>query len=99
MSYHSAKFGGPRHSGRWRYNGFRLSHDLTRPPFLTLWFGAPHLPSRFGSHRDCGSGNMLFLVEGEDSTCPRLDPRLLHISKAHGMACSRTQFQNVDTII
>ena len=56
---------------------------------MTLWFGAPHLPSKFGSHRDC-SGNMSFLVEGEDSTCPRLDPPLLYISKAHGMPCSRT---------
>ena len=46
-----------------------------------------HHHAKFGSHRCCGIGEMMFLVvEGQDSTCPRMDPPLLFISKAHG-AC------------
>ena len=30
-----------------------------------------HQPARFGGHRRCGSGDMMFVVvEGQDSTCP-----------------------------
>ena len=47
-----------------------------------------HQPAKFGGHRHCGIGDMMFvLVEGQDSTCPWLDPPLLFISKAHGMTC------------
>ena len=34
---------------------------------------------------------MSVVVEGQDSICPRLDPPLLFISKAHGMSCSHKQ--------
>ena len=45
-------------------------------------------PAKFDGHRLCGSGDMMFVVvEGQDSLCPRLDPPLLFISKAHGMPC------------
>ena len=48
-----------------------------------------HHPGKFGGHRHCGSGDkMFFVVEGQDSTCPRLDLLLLFISKARGMRCS-----------
>ena len=51
-----------------------------------------HHPAKFGGHRHCGSGDTMFLVvEGQDSTCPRLNPPLLFISKAHGMSCSHTR--------
>ena len=48
---------------------------------MTLWVGTPHgnshHPAQFGGHRNCGSGDMMFLVvEGQDSTCPRLKPPL-----------------------
>ena len=48
-----------------------------------------HHPGKFGGHRHFVSGDMMFVVvEGQDSTCPRLDPPLLFISKAYGMPCS-----------
>ena len=51
-----------------------------------------HHPATFGGHRHCGSEDMMFaVVEEQDSTCPRLDPPLLFISKAHGMPCSHIQ--------
>ena len=41
-------------------------------------------PTKFGKHRHCGSGDMVFVVtEGQDSSCPCLHPPLLLISKAH----------------
>ena len=58
-----------------------------------------HHPAKFGGHRHCGNGDMFVVVEGQNSTCPRLDPPLLFISIAHGMLCSLTKFQDVDTII
>ena len=49
-------------------------------------------PANFSGHKHCGNGYMMFLeVEGQDSTCPRLDPPLLFISKEHDMPCSPTQ--------
>ena len=49
-------------------------------------------PAKFGGHRHCGSGDMIFVeVEKQDSIRPRLNPPLLLISKAHGMPCSHTQ--------
>ena len=45
-------------------------------------------PAKFGDNRHCGSGDLMFVVvEGQDSTCSRLDPPLRFISKAHGMPC------------
>ena len=33
-----------------------------------------HHPTKFGGHRHCGSGEIMFLVvKGQDSTCPRLN--------------------------
>ena len=53
---------------------------------------AGHYLATFGGHRHCGSGDIIFVVvEEQDSTCPRLDPPLLFISKAHGMPCSYMQ--------
>ena len=48
---------------------------------MILWVGTPHgnshHPAKFGGHRNCGSGDMMFLViEGQDSTCPRFKPQL-----------------------
>ena len=46
-------------------------------------------PAKFGGHKHCGSGDMMFVVvEGQNSTCRCLDPSLLLISKVHGMPCS-----------
>ena len=42
-------------------------------------------PATFGDHRDCSGGDIFLLVEGQDSTCFRLNPPLLFISEAHGM--------------
>ena len=40
-----------------------------------------HHPANLGDPRHCGSGDMMFVVvEGQDSTCPPLDPSLLLIS-------------------
>ena len=50
-----------------------------------------HHPAKFGGLRHGGSEDMFVVVEGQDSTCPRLDPSLLFISKAHGMPCSHTR--------
>ena len=51
-----------------------------------------HHTAKFGGHRHCGSGDMMFVVvEEQDSTCPRLDPPLLFISKAHGIPCPHIQ--------
>ena len=45
-----------------------------------------HHPNKFGGHRQCGSGVLMFLVDEEqDSTCSRLNPSLLFISKGHGL--------------
>ena len=33
---------------------------------------------------------MFVVVEGQDSTCPSVDPPLLFVPKAHGMQCSHT---------
>ena len=50
-----------------------------------------HNPAKSDGHRHCGSRDMMFfVVEGQDSTIPRLDPLLLFISRAHGMLCSHT---------
>ena len=51
-----------------------------------------HHSAKFGLHRHCGSGDMVFVVaEGQDSTCACLDPPLLFIYKVHGMPCSHTR--------
>ena len=48
-------------------------------------------PAKFGGHRYCGSGDIIYLVaEEEDSTCSLLNPRFMFISKVHGMLCSHS---------
>ena len=42
---------------------------------------------------------IVFVVEDHDSTCPRLNPLLLFISKAHGVAYSHAKFKDVGTIV
>ena len=55
-----------------------------------------HHPAKVGSHRHCGSGDMvLVVVDGQGSTYPRLDPPLLFISKA---ILTHTKFQDIDTL-
>ena len=45
-----------------------------------------HHPKKFGSHRQCGSGETtLLVVKGQDSTYPRFNPPRLFISKGHGL--------------
>ena len=45
-----------------------------------------HHPAKFGDHRHCGSGDIMFLVaEEENSRCSRFNPPLLFISKGHGL--------------
>ena len=45
-----------------------------------------HHPVKFGDHRHCGSGDIMFLVaEEENSRCSRFNPPLLFISKGHGL--------------
>ena len=51
-----------------------------------------HHSAKFGGHRYCDSGGMMFVaVEQQDPTCPGLDPPLPFISKVHGMPCSHTR--------
>ena len=46
-------------------------------------------PAKFGGHRHCCSGDIMFLVvEGQDSICFYFNPPLLLISKAQDMTCS-----------
>ena len=43
-----------------------------------------HHPAKFGGHRHCGSGDMIFLVaEEENSKCSCFNLPLLFISKGH----------------
>ena len=45
-----------------------------------------HHPANFGGHSRCGSGDIMFLVaEEEDSRCCCFSPKLLFISKGHGL--------------
>ena len=51
-----------------------------------------HHPAKFGDHRHCGSGDIMFLVaEEQNSRCSRFNPPLLFnlpllfISKGHGL--------------
>ena len=45
-----------------------------------------HYPAKFDGHRHCGNGDMMFfVVEGQDSICPRFNPPLLFISKGYGL--------------
>ena len=47
-----------------------------------------HDPAKFGGHRHCGSGDLMFLVvEGQDSTCPCFNLPLQFISKIYGIPC------------
>ena len=58
-----------------------------------------HYPDKFGGHRHCGSGDMLLVVGGKDSTRPHFNLLLLLISKSHDLPCSHTKFQDVETLI
>ena len=43
-----------------------------------------HHPVKFGGHMHCDSGDIVFLVVGEeDSKCSRFNQPLLFISKGH----------------
>ena len=42
---------------------------------------------------------IVFVVEDHDSTCPRLNPLLLFISKVHGVAYSHAKFKDVGKIV
>ena len=45
-----------------------------------------HHPVKFGGHRHCGGGDIVFSVaEEEDSRCSRLKTPSLFISKGHGL--------------
>ena len=48
-------------------------------------------PAKFGGHRYRDKGDVLLVVEGQNSTCPLLNPTLLSISKVYGMPCLHTQ--------
>ena len=58
-----------------------------------------HHPAKFDDNH-FGSGDTTFsVVEGQDFRSPHFNPPLLFTSKAHGMPCSHTKFQDVDTVI
>ena len=45
-----------------------------------------HHPGKFGGHKHCGKGDIMFLeVEEQDSKYPLLNPSLLFMSKGHGL--------------
>ena len=45
-----------------------------------------HHPAKFGSHRYCGSGDIMFLVaKEENSSWSRFNPPSLFVSKGHGL--------------
>ena len=45
-----------------------------------------HHPEKFGDHRHCGSGDIMFSVaEKENSRCSCFNPTLLFFSKGHGL--------------
>ena len=48
-------------------------------------------PAKFGGHGHCGSRDTFIVFKGQDSTCTRLNPPLLFISKAYGMSCFHTR--------
>ena len=52
-----------------------------------------HHTVKFGGHRKCGSDDIMFLlVEGQDSTCPPLNPSILLIAKALGVKTYQISF-------
>ena len=49
-------------------------------------------PVKFGEHRHCGSGDIVFLMaEEQHSTFSTLNPPLVFICEAHNMSCSHIQ--------
>ena len=45
-----------------------------------------HHLAKFGGHRHCGSGDIMFLLaEEENSRCFRFSPLIRFISKGHGL--------------
>ena len=62
-----------------------------------------HHPAKFGEHRHCGSGDIIFLVaEEQNPRCSRfnapllLNPPLLFISKRHGLKTHGISYINLD---
>ena len=57
-----------------------------------------HHPAKFGDHRYCGSGDMIFLSGcRERFHMPWLKSAILFISIAHGMPCCHTQNLRIQT--
>ena len=53
-----------------------------------------HHSAKFGDHRHCGSGDIMFLAaEEENSRCSRFNPPLLFISKGHESTWQRSKQQ------
>ena len=48
-----------------------------------------HYPAKSNCHSHGGSGNMLLVVEEQDSTCS-LSSDMAFFSEAHGISCSHT---------
>ena len=53
----------------WRYNGFKLSCDIARPPdsramglFKYESLKVSYHPTKFGGNKHCGSGNAILLI-------------------------------------
>ena len=95
MSYHYAKFG-HSHSGRGFNSDFSLSPDFARRVIkrsCNLMGGSPTwqvntLPSLVTT--GIVALEMFLVVEEQDSTCPRFNPPLPLISKAHSIPYSQT---------
>ena len=52
-----------------------------------------HHLAKFGDHRHCGSGNIMFLLdEEENSRCSHFNPPLLFISIGHGLKVHATSY-------
>ena len=50
-----------------------------------------HHSVKFGGYRNCGSGDMIFLVFEGLNSCLHFNLPLLFISKTHSMPCSHTR--------
>ena len=57
---------------------------------MILWMEALNGKSPPNLVAICGD-MMSAVVKGQDSTCLRLDPPLLFVTKVHGMSCSETR--------
>ena len=86
-------------------NGTALPHetdsDISKTVFVEFIYLSSELwgSSKFGDHRHCGSGAIMFLVaEEQNSKCSRFNlpllfnPPLLLISKGHGLKTHGTSY-------